>query len=98
MACGTGKTLTSLKIAEQMAGSDKRFLFMVPSLALQSQTLTEWSQQSSIPMHCFAVCSDSHVGKRRKNKDDIIETLAHDLSYPATTTPEHLAAEMAARH
>ena len=98
MACGTGKTLTSLKIAEQMAGADKRVLFMVPSLALLSQTLTEWSQQSSIPMHCFAVCSDSHVGKRRRNQDDIIVTLAHDLSYPATTTPELLAAEMAARH
>ena len=98
MACGTGKTLTSLKIAEQMAGANKRVLFMVPSLALLSQTLTEWSQQSSIPMHCFAVCSDSHVGKRRRNQDDIIETLAHDLSYPATTTPERLAAEMAARH
>ena len=98
MACGTGKTLTSLKIAEQIAGANKRVLFMVPSLALLSQTLTEWSQQSSIPMHCFAVCSDSHVGKRRRNQDDIIETLAHDLSYPATTTPERLAAEMAARH
>lgn len=98
MACGTGKTLTSLKIAEQMAGANKRVLFMVPSLALLSQTLTEWSQQSSIPMHCFAVCSDTHVGKRRRNQDDIIETLAHDLSYPATTTPERLAAEMAARH
>ena len=98
MACGTGKTLTSLKIAEQMAGANKRVLFMVPSLALLSQTLTEWSHQSSIPMHCFAVCSDSHVGKRRRNQDDIIETLAHDLSYPATTTPERLAAEMAARH
>ena len=30
MACGTGKTLTSLKIAEQMAGANKRVLFMVP--------------------------------------------------------------------
>ena len=45
MACGSGKTLTSLKIAEQMAGANKRVLFMVPSLSLMSQTLTEWTQQ-----------------------------------------------------
>jgi len=36
MACSTGKTYTSLKIAEAIAGSDKRVLFLVPSLALLS--------------------------------------------------------------
>lgn len=44
MACGTGKTFTSLKIAERVAeerGGDARVLFMVPSLALMSQTLQE---------------------------------------------------------
>lgn len=44
MACGTGKTFTSLKIAEQLAGPGKRVLFLVPSLALLSQSLTEWTQ------------------------------------------------------
>src|SRR5690606_9309623 len=34
MACGTGKTFTSLKIAEAAAGEGKRVLFLVPSLAL----------------------------------------------------------------
>ncbi|MEN9974161.1 MAG: hypothetical protein RLZZ282_167, partial [Verrucomicrobiota bacterium] len=43
MACGTGKTFTSLKIAEDVAGKDKRVLFLVPSLNLLSQTLTEWT-------------------------------------------------------
>ncbi|WP_375642777.1 DEAD/DEAH box helicase family protein, partial [Bartonella sp. CM100XJJH] len=37
MACGTGKTFTSLKIAETLAGKGKRVLFLVPSLALVSQ-------------------------------------------------------------
>lgn len=41
MACGTGKTFTSLKIAEGLAGKGKRVLFLVPSLSLLSQTLTE---------------------------------------------------------
>ena len=59
MACGTGKTFTSLKIAEKQAGAGKRVLFLVPSLSLLSQTLTEWTQQSTIPLHSFAVCSDS---------------------------------------
>ena len=63
MACGTGKTFTSLKIAEEMAGKGGRVLFLVPSLNLLSQTLTEWTQQSTTPLHSFAVCSDSEVGK-----------------------------------
>ena len=98
MACGTGKTFTSLKIAEQVAGAGKRVLFMVPSLALLSQTLTEWTQQTSIPMHSFAVCSDRHVGKKRKKTEDRVEMFVHELRYPATTTPSNLAAEMAKRH
>ena len=98
MACGTGKTFISLKIAEQMAGTNKRVLFMVPSLAVLSQTLTEWTQQKGIPMHSFAVCSDTHVGKKRKNTDDPVATLAHELHYPATTTPERLVTEMTQRH
>jgi hypothetical protein len=69
MACGTGKTFTSLKIAEEVAGKDKRVLFLVPSLNLLSQTLTEWTQESAIPLHSFAVCSDVEVGKKR-NKDE----------------------------
>ena len=98
MACGTGKTFTSLNIAEQVAGAGKRVLFMVPSLALLSQTLTEWTQQTSIPMHSFAVCSDQHVGKKRKKTEDRVEMFVHELRYPATTTPSNLAAEMAKRH
>jgi len=34
MACGTGKTFTSLKIAEKLAGRGKRVLFLVPKLVL----------------------------------------------------------------
>jgi predicted helicase len=98
MACGTGKTFTSLKIAEAVAGKGKRVLFLVPSLALLSQTLTEWTQESGIPLHSFAVCSDSDVGKKRKSDDDIVQTFTHELRYPATTEPGRLAAEMTKRH
>ena len=98
MACGTGKTFTSLKIAESIAGAGKRVLFLVPSLALLSQTLTEWTQESDVPLHSFAVCSDSDVGKKRKKDDDTVQTFAHELRYPATTEPSRLADEMAKRH
>ena len=98
MACGTGKTFTSLKIAEQQAGKGKRVLFLVPSLSLLSQTLTEWTQESETPLHSFAVCSDSDVGKKRKADEDTPQVFAHELRYPATTKADRLAAEMLKRH
>ncbi|TCK05862.1 DEAD/DEAH box helicase [Marinobacterium mangrovicola] len=99
MACGTGKTFTSLKIAENLAGAGKRVLFLVPSLSLLSQTLTEWTQESTTPLHSFAVCSDSDVGKKkRQQSDDQVFTLVHELRYPATTTPHSLATEVSKRH
>ncbi|CAM5208701.1 hypothetical protein CDEN61S_03787 [Castellaniella denitrificans] len=99
MACGTGKTFTSLKIAEAVAGQGGRVLFLVPSLSLLSQTLTEWTQESAIPLHSFAVCSDHDVGKKRGRKDDdAVQTLAHELRYPATTDARQLAKIVALRH
>ena len=38
MACGTGKTFTSLRIAEAMSTNSHLVLFLVPSIALLSQT------------------------------------------------------------
>ena len=85
MACGTGKTFTSLKIAEALAGKGKRVLFLVPSLSLLSQTLTECTHESASPLHSFAVCSDSDVGKKRQKEDDSVQTFTHELRYPART-------------
>lgn len=96
MACGTGKTFTSLKIAEVCAGAGKRVLFLVPSLSLLSQTLTEWTQESQTPLHSFAVCSDSDVGKKKGGDD--FQMQVHELRYPATTDPSRLALEMHKRH
>ncbi|MEY2666954.1 MAG: hypothetical protein RLZZ384_1125, partial [Pseudomonadota bacterium] len=98
MACGTGKTFTGLKIAEKLAGANKRVLFLVPSLSLLSQTLSEWTQETKTPLRSFAVCSDSDVGKKRKKDDDIVQTFTHELSYPATTNSKGLANAMAKRH
>ncbi len=91
MACGTGKTLTSLRIAEQLAGTGGRVLYLVPSLALMAQTVREWARDANIPLRSFAVCSDSQVGKRRRRSDDLIDMDALDLAFPATTDAARLA-------
>ncbi len=91
MACGTGKTFTSLKIAEDLVGKGKFVLFLVPSLALMSQTVREWTTDAEIGLRSFAVCSDIQVGKRRKNSDDVAEIDVFDLAFPATTDVAKLA-------
>lgn len=91
MACGTGKTYTGLIVAEALAGKGGRVLFMVPSLALMAQTVTEWSNDAQLPLRCFAVCSDTQVGKRVT--DDVADLNQHDLAFPATTSGEKIAAE-----
>lgn len=93
MACGTGKTFTSLKIAEDYAGVGKMVLYLVPSLALMSQSVREWSIDTETPLRCFAVCSDVQVGKR-KSGDDLGDIDIHDLAYPATTDAKVLAAKV----
>ncbi len=91
MACGTGKTLTALRIAEEMAGPGGHVLVLVPSLALMAQTVREWCADAVEPLVAFAVCSDTQVGKRRRSKDDVAELEVTDLAFPATTKADLLA-------
>ena len=79
MACGTGKTFTSLKIAESICPENGHVLFLVPSISLLGQSLREWCEQAEKPLTPFAVCSDSKV---TKDPDD---TSLADLGFPATT-------------
>lgn len=96
MACGTGKTYTGLIIAEELAGKGGRVLFLVPSLSLMSQTIREWSIDSSIPLRSFAVCSDSQVGVRKSADGDVADIDIHDLEIPATTHASSIAAKATA--
>jgi predicted helicase len=97
MACGTGKTFTALKIAERIAEQEghARILFLVPSLALMSQSLKEWSDETTLTMHAYAVCSDNKVG-RQKNSD-FTDVAIHDLQIPATTDGATLLEAMGTR-
>jgi predicted helicase len=81
MACGTGKTFTSLRLTEKMLPDGGLVLFLVPSISLLSQAVKEWSINAEAEITSFAVCSDTSVGKR-KNSEDLPVS---DLAFPATT-------------
>ena len=89
MACGTGKTLVALKIAEKIAGKGKRVLFLAPSLSLVSQTMREWANDTKTALRSFAVCSDKTVVER-KDPDTIEEDIT-DVAFPVITNAKDLA-------
>ena len=84
MACGTGKTFTSLRIAENETGGRGLVLFLVPSIALLGQTLRSWLQQALEPMLAVCICSDPQVSKQSE-KNDNDTTSVVDLALPAST-------------
>ena len=85
MACGTGKTFTSLKLAEQETKNNGTVLFLVPSIALLGQTLREWTSQSEKPIFPICICSDATV-----TKDDVEDESIVDLVLPATTDVKNI--------
>ncbi|MEV0868530.1 type ISP restriction/modification enzyme [Brachybacterium paraconglomeratum] len=94
MACGTGKTFTSLRLTEEYVGAGGSVLFLVPSIALLSQALREWSNNTSVGITPLAVCSDARASRGRKVTEDTSEISVVDLALPATTDPERLARHM----
>ncbi len=80
-ACGTGKTFTSLKLAEQLCsenGGHLRVLFLAPSISLVSQSLREWMAQSQTDIRPFVVCSDTKAGRQAE------DITTHDIPLPTT--------------
>ena len=91
MACGTGKTFTSLKIAEQQAGVGKTVLYLVPSLALMAQTIREWFNDTQVPIRAISVCSDQKVSRATQNNDTVDISTAN-IAIPVTTKADAVAA------
>lgn len=85
MACGTGKTFTSLKIAEQQTNNKGLVLFLVPSIALLGQTLDEWIAEASQPINAICICSDAEVSKKKTQNEDTDSFSVVDLALPAST-------------
>ena len=79
MACGTGKTYTSLWIKEKLKA--KSTVVLVPTLGLLSQTLREWTSASSDAFEVLCICSDTTAGKVT---DEAIHTVS-DLAFPVSS-------------
>lgn len=92
MACGTGKTLMSLRLAEDYLNGSGLVLFCAPSISLVGQSMREWLSQSRAKLSPLVVCSDS---KASRQEDAIPMTLA-SFEYPATTDPKRLMEHYAA--
>ena len=85
MACGTGKTFTSLRLVEQLTGGKGLVLFMVPSISLLNQSLNAWMADAKKTMKAVCVCSDNKASqKKNDDSDDTVDTIV-DLALPAST-------------
>ncbi len=85
MACGTGKTFTALRIAEEVAGIGGRTLYLVPSISLFQQSMREWAMQQAVPHRYIGICSDTRAGR---NDED---ASLHELEIPVTTDPSSIS-------
>ncbi|RKU18479.1 damage-inducible protein [Candidatus Poribacteria bacterium] len=85
MACGTGKTFTALRIAEEIAGIAGRVLYLVPSISLLSQAMREWSEQRGIDHSYIGICSDTRAGQTSEDSSIL------ELKIPVTTDPASIS-------
>ena len=84
MACGTGKTLTALRLSEELVGNGGTVLFLAPSISLVSQSMRDWVNQVRDRINLYVVCSDGKASKLAK--DESYGQLS-DIPFPATTNP-----------
>ncbi|MDB4071343.1 Helicase associated domain protein [Amylibacter sp.] len=83
MACGTGKTFTTLWIKEALKAHTT--LVLLPSLSLLSQTMREWAWAGNTDFEILNVCSDKSVGKKTEDME------VSDAPFPVTSEPEEIA-------
>lgn len=94
MACGTGKTLMALRLAEEYLNGRGTVLFCAPSISLVGQSMREWLAQSRVPLAPLVVCSDAKASRL----EDAIPMTLDSFEYPATTRPDRLFAAWEASH
>ncbi len=85
MACGTGKTFISLRIAEYETDGKGLILFLVPSISLLGQALREWSSDAVEPINPVCICSDPEISRKKTKNDDSDSFSIVDLALPAST-------------
>lgn len=89
MACGTGKTLVSLRMAEEMVGAGGLVLYAVPSISLMRQAIRYWSEHYTVPQSYVGVCSDTSVSHGEKVDIPIME-----MEIGVSTDGERIASAM----
>lgn len=92
MACGTGKTFTSLRITEKLTDGRGFVLFLVPSISLLSQSLESWMTDRTCRMKAICVCSDADSSKINDNDDMSVNLM--DIPLPACTNKESIVRQM----
>lgn len=98
MACGTGKTFTSLKMVEHELSGKGLVLFLVPSIALLGQSLNDWMADAVYPIKAICICSDSRASRKikRNNDDDESDHSIVDLALPASTNTSFITKQLIA--
>lgn len=89
MACGSGKTFTSLRLAETITNKKGKILFLVPSISLLSQTLMAWTADADEAISPICICSDTKVSSKKTTDDSGIISV-QELAEPATTDVEKI--------
>ena len=92
MACGTGKTFTSLRLAERMVPDNGKILFAAPTIALVSQARKEWLTHTTRKMSAVVVCSDETAGGR----GDEYDTRVSELTCEVISKPREIASRLRA--
>lgn len=94
-ACGSGKTLTSIKIAEALYDDPptKRVLVTVPTRQLVQQAILDWDKNydPSMKIRFVAVTSDDSVGPGEVTNQQLQQSASNCI---VTTNPEDLAEEL----
>ncbi|HSV26843.1 MAG TPA: DEAD/DEAH box helicase family protein, partial [Sedimentisphaerales bacterium] len=98
MACGTGKTFNSLRIAEKETGGKGVVLYLVPSIALLGQILNEWISYAKEPIKPICICSDPEVSKKKSKSDENDTFSVVDLALPASTNVRDIVHQFKALH
>ena len=88
MPCGTGKTLTALRIAEHQAGKNGRILYLVPSIALLNQTLQAFTEEKRSSQYYVGVCSDQTIGKSGAGSSEDMNP--RDIPIPISTRAKEI--------
>ena len=93
MACGTGKTFTSLRSAEELVPEGGTVLFAAPSIALVSQARREWLCHTAKGIDAVVVCSDAGAGGKGES-DDLADIGVNELECPVYDQPDQIAEKL----